>query len=268
MKTPAQMYEEILVPAIFRPWARVVLERAAPKPGERLLDLACGTGIIAREAAPRIGAAGAIVAVDLRPGMLDVARALPRTDGATVEWRQGDATELALPDGAFDVVICQQGLQFFPDRPKALREMRRVTAAGGRLVLNVWRELAHQRLWAALGEIELRHLGKLGVTREDLEQPFSLGDKDALVRLVTEAGFAHVDVAAHSLEASFPSIERFVADTEFPYAAVIPAFVEDRAAFDAFVDAVQADARDLLESHRDGDGVKLVLHSHVLVATA
>ncbi len=92
--------------------------------------MACGTGIVARYATPLLGAEGSVVALDVSPDMLAVARALPEPAGAAVEWQEGDATSLALPDSAFDLVLCQQGLQFFPDRAAAVREMRRVLAPG------------------------------------------------------------------------------------------------------------------------------------------
>jgi ubiquinone/menaquinone biosynthesis C-methylase UbiE len=108
----AEIYEEYLVPAIFEPWARNLLDRAAPRPGERVLDVACGSGIVARLAAEQVGAAGTVVGVDINPGMIAVAR--KNAGAAGVEWKEGNATALPLPDGSFDLVTCQQGLQFFP----------------------------------------------------------------------------------------------------------------------------------------------------------
>src|SRR2546423_530338 len=124
--TAAEVYQEHLVPAIFGPWAPVVVDRAALRRGERALDVACGTGAVARDAAARVGADGGGVGPALTRGMRGVARVQPRVAGAPVEWREGDATALPFPDGTFDVVLCQLGLQYFPDRPAALREMRRV----------------------------------------------------------------------------------------------------------------------------------------------
>ena len=107
-------------------WAADLVDRAALQPGERVLDVACGTGVVARVAAERVGSTGRVAALDVNSGMLAVARSLPAVTGAPVEWHEGSALALPFPDAAFDVAFCQLGLQFFPDRPKALREIRRV----------------------------------------------------------------------------------------------------------------------------------------------
>ena len=119
-------YERYLVPTIFGPWALDLIEVAGAQPGERVLDIACGTGIVARIAAGRVGSDGTVVGLDVSAPMLDAARALAAGEGLSIEWREGSAMKLPLPDTAFDLVLCQQGLQFFPDRAAALREMHRV----------------------------------------------------------------------------------------------------------------------------------------------
>lgn len=131
--TPPQVYERVLVPAVLRALSRSVVDLAAPHEGERVLDLACGTGIVARTVAPIVGAAGSVVGIDVLPPMLAVARSVPAPDGASIEWREGDATALDLSDSSFDLVICQQGLQFFPDREATASEVLRVLdpPAGG-----------------------------------------------------------------------------------------------------------------------------------------
>jgi SAM-dependent methyltransferase len=134
----AQAYEQRLVPAIFAAWAPRVLALAAPAPGQRLLDVACGTGVVAGLAAERLGPAGQVAGLDLNPGMLAVAASRP-VDGAPTGWVQASAGRLPFPDGSFQVICCQAGLQFLPDRPAALAEMARVLAPGGRLAALVWR---------------------------------------------------------------------------------------------------------------------------------
>src|SRR4051794_35688658 len=123
--TPAEMYERYFVPAMFRPWARVLLEHAVPQAGERVLDVACGTGVVAREAAPLVGPLGQVVGVDMSSAMLAVASSLPVPAGAPISWQEGSALALPCEDGAFDIVLCQHGLPFFPQRAPAAREMRR-----------------------------------------------------------------------------------------------------------------------------------------------
>ena len=124
----AEIYESTFVPALFGEWATVLVERSGVAPGQAVLDVACGTGVVARAAADRMGRAGQVTGVDLNPAMLAVARRL-RSD---IDWRQADAAALDLPDGSFDVVLCQSGLMFFPDVVQALREMGRVAGRTAR----------------------------------------------------------------------------------------------------------------------------------------
>jgi ubiquinone/menaquinone biosynthesis C-methylase UbiE len=121
-----------------RPWAPLLVETARLTAGERVLDIACGTGVVTRAAAKRVGLTGRIVGIDLNPGMIAVARSLPAPIGASIEWLERSALDLQLEDASFDVVLCQQGLQSFPDKTVALQEMRRVLDRGGRLALSVW----------------------------------------------------------------------------------------------------------------------------------
>jgi ubiquinone/menaquinone biosynthesis C-methylase UbiE len=139
----AQNYERSLVTYTMRPFTTILLEHANPQPGERVVDVACGTGIAARQTAPRVGVTGMLVGVDLNLAMLAVARSQPALAGAVIDWREGNAQALPLPDGAFDLALCQRGLQFFPDRGAALHELVRVLAPGGRVAVSVWRSLEH-----------------------------------------------------------------------------------------------------------------------------
>jgi SAM-dependent methyltransferase len=187
----AQVYERELVPAIFGPWASQVVGLAAPAAGERVLDAACGTGVVARLAAERVGAEGRVVGLDLNPGMLAVARGLP-VGGAPIGWVQATAGRLPFPDGSFEVVCCQLGLQFFPDRSAALAEMARVLVAGGRLVVMVWRSIDHSPGFAVLAGALDRHVGAAAGAL--MRAPFGLGDETALRDLVAGAGFGEVGV--------------------------------------------------------------------------
>jgi SAM-dependent methyltransferase len=154
---PAQ-YERYQVPSLFQPLAERLLATVPLRTGERVLDVACGTGIVARLAAQPIGTTGLVTGVDLNPGMLEVARAHTPTSGAAVDWREGDAEALPCDDESYDVVLCQQGLQFFPDQPRALREMYRVLKSGGRVALNVWRGLEHNPFNQAVAAGLARHV--------------------------------------------------------------------------------------------------------------
>src|SRR6266849_734 len=146
----AGAYDEIYLPRIFIPWARLLLERAALRPGEAVLDIATGPGTVARLAAEQVGPQGRVVGTDLSEAMIAIARAKPPSSGsATIEYLVSPAAPLAVEDGVFDVVTCQQGLQFFPDRASAVREMHRALKPGGRVVAAVWREIELQPYFAA-----------------------------------------------------------------------------------------------------------------------
>lgn len=128
-------YERYFVPAIGEPVARDLVDRAALRAGERVLDVACGTGVVTRLAAEQVGPTGTVAGLDVNPGMLAVARSVTGP-ALTVDWHQASADAIPLPDASLDVVLCQMGLQFMADKLTPLREMRRVLAPGGRLVLN------------------------------------------------------------------------------------------------------------------------------------
>ncbi len=153
-----ETYERYLVPAIFEPWALLLLEQAMLRPGERVLDVACGTGVVARLAAPHVGTNGQVVGLDLNPGMLAVARSLPVPQGSIIDWREGDAGSLPFAGGGFDVVFCQFGFQYFPDRQQASREVFRVLGSHGRLLASVWRALDHSPGFAAMVTALERHV--------------------------------------------------------------------------------------------------------------
>jgi SAM-dependent methyltransferase len=151
----AEAYESRFVPAIFAEWAPHLVEAAGVGPGQAVLDVACGTGVVARTAADRMGGRGRVAGVDLNEGMLTVARRL-RPD---ITWRQADAAELPFEAGSFDVVLCQSALMFFPDRAGALREMARVATGGGTIAVQVWDLLEAQEGYGAMYRAFSGHLG-------------------------------------------------------------------------------------------------------------
>jgi ubiquinone/menaquinone biosynthesis C-methylase UbiE len=205
----AEVYERYLVPAVFQPWAPRLLALVAPQPGERVLDVACGTGVVARLAAAQVGTTGTVRGLDVNPGMLAVARSLPSPEGATIEWHEGNATSLPFPDASFDVVCCQLGLQFFPDRPAALREMARVLVPGGRLALLVWRAIHHSPGFAVLADALEQHISAAAAAL--MRAPFAFGDtEDELRSLLTEAGFRMVVIRAEVGTVRFTSPEALV----------------------------------------------------------
>lgn len=260
---PAEAYDRYLGPALFEPWAQILLQRAVPRAGEHALDLACGTGIVTRQLAPLLGADGRVVAVDISPDMLAVARAKPALEGAPIEWRQGDAGALDLPDAAFDLLVCQQGLQFFPDRAGAVRGMHRVLRPGGRAALAVWLGLQDHALFRAMFEAEGGHLG---VPPERLAMPFSLADPEAIRDLFVAAGFSKVTIEVHARDAAFPEPERFVGLVVTAGAAVIPELALDEAGHQALVRVVLAETAAVLAAHRQGDHLVIPMRAHLVLA--
>lgn len=263
-RTPAQVYEEFAVPGLLAPCAAALFEVVPPIPGDRVLDVACGTGVVARAAWQIVGPSGNVSAIDLRHGMIEVAASLDQ--GPHIDWAVGDALALDFDDGAFDVVFCQQGLQFFADRHVAVREMARVLTAGGRLGVAVWQGVHSSPFFVALTDIEAGHLNPLGLTYEDLTGPFRFGDPTRLRELVTDAGFSQVQVEERLIEARFPTID-FVENIEFGYSAVIPEFSESPAAFRAFVEAVDREMDDILEAHRVGDEIVFTIGANIATGT-
>jgi ubiquinone/menaquinone biosynthesis C-methylase UbiE len=201
-------YERYLVPSIFRPWAEDLVEIAALRTGERVLDIACGTGIVARTAARKLGGSGSVVRLDLSAPMLAAAREAAAAEGLTVEWWEGSAVNLPLADAVFEVVFCQQGLQFFPDRLGALREMYRVLTPVGRLVLSVWGPIERSLGFVVLAQALTRHIGSDAGALMTTGL-FSLSDADEFRAIIAKATFK--DITIH------PAIKtlRFLSPDEF-----------------------------------------------------
>jgi ubiquinone/menaquinone biosynthesis C-methylase UbiE len=203
--TPSESYERYFVPAIGRPVADDLLALAALQPGERVLDVACGTGIVARMAAADVGEHGSVAGVDVHPGMLAVARTVTPSD-TPITWHQASAESMPLPDESFDVVTCQLGLQFVPDPERALREMRRVLVDRGRIALNVPAPMSPR--FAVLTEAMAHHIGDEAAGF--VAQVFALDDPAMLERLFHRAGFRDVAVAERSVTIDVPAPEEFL----------------------------------------------------------
>jgi ubiquinone/menaquinone biosynthesis C-methylase UbiE len=253
----AENYERVYVPAVMGAWAADLLETAALRPGERVLDVACGTGIVARLAAPQVGAAGRVVGLDFNDGMLAVARARPAPTGARIEWRQGDATALPFPDAAFDAVLCQQGLQFIPDRVAALRAMRRVLAPAGRLVLSLY--CRNEPLETLVQQVSERVGSEATATARTI---VALADRRELAGLVTAAGFQEVKLETRAMPAQFASVR---ATVDYYLNGILSSAISglDEASRAALV----ADLRTVLEPYLGNNGIIFPTEAHVVVAT-
>jgi ubiquinone/menaquinone biosynthesis C-methylase UbiE len=206
-----EAYQRYGVPALGTAKAQDLVALAALQPGERVLDVACGTGVVTRQAAQAVGTAGQVIGLDINEGMLQVARTVAPPAGAPIAWRNASVMALPFPEASFDVVLCQWGLEFFPDRAQGLREMARVLMPGGRVGLRVWRALARQPFQTAVLAALDRHLfgGQHGPSRAAMVQPFSFADAEAVRALLADAGFhdMRVRIGIHTLR--FASVEAY-----------------------------------------------------------
>lgn len=198
----AEVYEQFFLPAVFDQWPGRILERAGTGPGNRVLDVGCGTGILARTALQRVMPGGTVTGVDPNPGMLGVAR---RTPG--IEWRQGAAEDLPFADGAFDTVVSQFALMFFDDRARAVTEMRRVLVGGGCVAVATWADLDRTPGYAAMVDLLDDLFGS--DAGDALRAPYNLGDPD-LLKSLFDAEFENVVVDLVDGTARFDSIEAWV----------------------------------------------------------
>jgi SAM-dependent methyltransferase len=217
----ARAYEGLHVPALFKQWCPRVLDAAGVEPGYRVLDVACGTGVLAREAAVRVGPTGHVAGVDQGRGMLAVAGEL----APNVGWREAPAESLPYPDQSFDAVVSQFGLMFFSDRLQALREMIRVLKPGGRLAVAVWDSLENSDAYPIEVEVLERLAGDAAASA--LRAPFVLGDKDALIALFESAGVESVRLETENGTARFPSIKTMVEADLRGWLPVMGVFLED-----------------------------------------
>lgn len=248
-------YEQDLVGPLFRPFALLTLEDAAPKPGERVLDVACGTGIVARLAKEKVGPSGAVVGVDLSPPMLAVAARV----GPGIDWREGNAQALPLHEGeTFNLVVCQQGLQFFPDQLQGVREMRRALAPGGRVVVSTWVPDLELPVLFELRRIAERHAGPIADRRHSFGEP---GPIEALLR---EAGFIGVQSRIVSHTVRFPDGMLFVRSNAGAMVGMSQGAKELTDARRAeLVEAITRDSMALVREHTDQSGFSYELRAVV-----
>jgi SAM-dependent methyltransferase len=250
----AEIYESKFVPAIFGEWAPRLVEAAGVAPGQAVLDVACGTGVVARAAADRMGGRGTVVGVDLNPAMLAVARRLR----PEIEWRQADAAELPFPDRSFDVVLCQSALMFFPDVAQALREMARVVTGAGSVAIQVWGRLESQPGYGPFVEVAARHAGPEAVSL--LSAYWVLGDLDPLTALFESAGLQVTATRTRLGTARFGSIDELVT-TEVESTPLIERISDET------YRAILEDSRAALAQFRtDSSRVEVPIEGHLITA--
>lgn len=254
--SPAEIYEQFIVPAVFGPWTEDFVEFVAPKSGESALDIACGTGALTKLLADRASSGGRIVGLDFDSGMIDVARSR-RPD---IEWCEADALDMPFGTGEFDIVTSHQGFQFLPEKRTGLLEMRRVLKPRGRLALSVWRSVeyspGHLALSKALAKWVDPDVAKL--------TPFSLGDPDTLQDLVSDAGFIKIEIRAVS------KIVRFDSAVHFAELIIAGSSAITRKALSqispADIDGFKNDVVEMLSSYHSPAGLTFPMESHYLAA--
>jgi ubiquinone/menaquinone biosynthesis C-methylase UbiE len=255
----AETYQRALVPAVFAAWAPRVVALADLQPGERVLDIACGTGVVARLAARQVGRTGTVTGLDLNPGMLAMAASIASsdTDSAPIAWREASATQMPFPDAAFDVAYCQLGLQFFPDRAAALREMHRVLVPGGRLGLMVWRAIQHSPGFGVLAAALARHVSPDAAAI--MRTPFALAEAEHLHALMAAEDFREITIEAVAGTVRFPSVTRFVQD----YVAGSPLSGHVAKVSDEARAALIGEVSDALASRLGDDGLTFPIEAHL-----
>ena len=253
-----QLYEPETVHTLGMPLAERMFAHVSLHAGDRVLDAACGTGIVTRMAIQRYGDLGHVVGVDLNAGMLAVARANTPATRVPIEWRQGDVCAMPFPSGRFEVVLCQQGLQFVPDPGAALREIRRVLVPGGRLAFTVFSDIPVY--YAALADALARHVSADAST--SCLSRYTLREATTLRQLVEDAGFSAIEMRVLEVMRRMPASASSVVEAmaRAPYARDLAAVEE------AVRQAIGQEVSAALHAYRDGDDVIIPHRSHLVQA--
>jgi ubiquinone/menaquinone biosynthesis C-methylase UbiE len=249
----AEVYEARFVPALFGEWAPDLVTIAGVEPGHRVVDVACGTGVVAREAATRVGHDGHVLGVDRAEAMLTVARRL-RPD---LEWRRGDATDLPLPDGSVDIALCQASLMFIDEPVAALTEMGRVVRPGGTVAVHVWGRLEASTGLAPFAHAVERHAGPGAV--ELWATYFRLGDLEALAAMFGAAGLEVTATRTRLGAVRMASVDDYVA-------VELEGTPLGEAVTDAAYRAIREEAQRDLRPFVTGEGVALPIEGHLVAA--
>lgn len=250
----AEFYEAKFVPALFGEWAPLLIDAAGVTAGDRVLDVACGTGVVARAAAAQVGETGRVVGVDRSQAMLDVASRL----SPHVEFRLGDAERLPFEAAVFDAVLCQASLMFFPHADAALAEMARVATPDGTVGLQVWGRLESSTGYLAFVEVAARHAGAevIGL----LSTYFRHGDLEQLTQLLATTGLDVVSTTTRTGAMRYDTIDEFVT-IETESTPLIDLIDDDT------YRRIRADALEALQPFvTDAGRVVLPIEGHLVVA--
>jgi SAM-dependent methyltransferase len=255
----AEAYESALVATISRPWAEAIVAHVGITPGARVLDVACGTGIGARCVARLLGTSGEVVGVDCDAGMIETAKYVAEQEGVSAEYRVGSASDLPFSSATFDMALCLQGFQYFPDRAAAMAELHRVLKPNAKIAIATWGELENCKgPWALVRALERRSIDAAAA-----RHPYLLSDRNSIRTLAAAAGFQKIEIRTEQQCAQFSSTEAFVnamtkGSTSTRLAlAKIP--LEDWPDFLSEVDAE-------LAQWRHGDSLALPMENNILEA--
>jgi ubiquinone/menaquinone biosynthesis C-methylase UbiE len=256
----AELYERHLVSAVTALWAADLVQRVDVRAGDRVLDIACGTGVVARAAAERAGDGGHVSGLDINPAMLAVARSA----SAEVDFVQGSAVALPFDDGSFEVVLCQLGLQFFPDRAKALAQMHRVLVGEGRLGLSVYGPIEHNPGTLALAQALDHHLGTAASQTKRAEHVLPYAT--LVHKLVADAGFRDITITTETKLVRFASVSEWVNVqlTATPLASLLA----DQLARRGMTDKITGAVVEALQPYDVDGGLEFPQEAHVLIARA
>jgi ubiquinone/menaquinone biosynthesis C-methylase UbiE len=255
--TLPELYERWLVAPLFRPWVDEVFDAVALQPDDRVLDVGCGTGIVARVARERLGPRSRVTGIDINPGMLDVARSV----APAIDWREGDVRQLPLrPGERFDVVVCQQGVQFFPDKPAAVASMASALADGGRLALLTWRPLSETPFFHELNDVVERHLGPFTDTRHNY------GESQPLADLLDASGLKEVGVTTLARTIRFENPTVLLRLNTMAVLGMIRAARQmDEPTRTATLDRIVADSAGVVARYADGPGVAFAIATNLAI---
>lgn len=252
----AEAYERHMVPGMFLYWTQMLVKLAAPKPGEHVLDVACGTGVGARLAATEVGPTGRVVALDVDPGVIEFAR---HREQGPIQWHCASAMAMPFDSGTFDLCLCLQGLQFFPDRIEGFREMRRVLKDSGRLVASIWGPIECNEGHRAV----VQALERGGADASAAKRACSFANADEIRQAAATAGFADIDLRSVDGVSQFVSTQSFLdgmtMGSPSTRHAVALLSEEGRARFDA-------DVRTMLEPYVVNGVLAYPMRTHVLLA--
>lgn len=255
--TGPEAYERYMVPVHCQTRVVDLLDRVNIQPREKVLDVACGTGIVSRHAAARVGTLGSVTGVELNPAMIEVARNVSNYFDQ-IEYVEGSALDLPVPDAQFDVVVCQAAIQFIPDRERAVREMYRALKPGGRVGLNVFRTTDYFPSFAHLISALQKHAGSDAA--DFLRAPFVMESVTQMRSLFEQAGFKDIVVVIRVETLRYPSIEHLVRYETLN----IP---DPKIQAPQMQEALVCEMHTLVEANVDDHGVVFPAQDFVVVAT-